>query len=86
VRLLNGEEERPPTAVEKIQGAIRQLAMTIAFKGEAVGVREMRKHLAWYLKGLPHTAPLKEAIFRVKTQEETILLLENYLEKLEAKA
>lgn len=80
VSCLKGEEILFPTPRERILGALRHLDLMINYKGEAVGVKEMRTHLAWYLKGLPYTAPLKQAIFHAKTQHEVICLLDNYLQ------
>lgn len=82
-RHLRGVETGAPKARDKILGAIRHLDLTLALKGEDVGIREMRKHLAWYLKGLPHTAVLKEALFRVKEREQAVSLLTEYLLRLE---
>lgn len=80
--LEEGREIPPPTPLEKIRGAIKHLELTISLKGEDSGIREMRKHLAWYLKGLKHTAPLKEAIFRTKKKAEVMRLLESYAENV----
>jgi nifR3 family TIM-barrel protein len=85
LQYLRGEEVAPPpTTTEKIRGALLHLDLTISFKGEEIGVREMRKHLAWYLKGLRHTAPLKEAIFKATRRSQVAGLLEEYLEKMTA--
>ena len=44
-------------------------------KGENVAVREMRKHAAWYMKGLRGAARLREMVNRAKSQEEIKILL-----------
>lgn len=75
---LNGKEPVYPDPREKIAGALRHLDLTISLKGEEVGVREMRKHLAWYLKGLPRTSSLKDAIFKARTRVEVVNLLEGF--------
>lgn len=80
--LAQGIEILPPSPRDKVRGAIRHLDMVIAEKGEEMGVMEMRKHLAWYLKGLPRTATLKEAIFRARERGPVIILLEEYLQGL----
>ena len=51
---------------------------TAAFKGEEQGVREMRKHLAWYTKGMPHAAETRDKIFKARTAEEAVSLIERY--------
>ncbi|QNB47407.1 tRNA dihydrouridine synthase DusB [Thermanaerosceptrum fracticalcis] len=85
LQYLKGEKVlAPPTIREKIRGAIEHLDLTISFKGEDIGVREIRKHLAWYLKGLSHTAPLKDAIFKATKRSQVVGLLEEYLEKVTA--
>ena len=40
------------------------------YKDERVGVPEMRKHFAWYLKGIPHSSKFKTTAFTVKTYKE----------------
>ena len=77
-RYLEGEELPPPEPLEKIKGALKHLELTIKIKGEEAGVREMRKHLAWYLKGMKHTAPYKEAIFKAKKKDEVVRILYDY--------
>jgi tRNA-dihydrouridine synthase len=39
-------------------------------KGENVAMREMRKHMAWYTAGLPHSAKLRNDINQVETMDE----------------
>lgn len=78
-KYLDGAEITYPTARDRITSAIEHLDLTIQYKGEEIGVREMRKHLAWYLKGLPCTAAVKEGIFKAKTRCEVLELLELYL-------
>lgn len=68
-----------PSPRDKINMAIKHLDLMISFKGEDTGVREMRSHLVWYLKGLPRTAPLKEAIFRLKKRDQVVSILLDYL-------
>ncbi len=83
LRLLTTGEQGPyPTPQEKITMALHHLDLMISFKGEEIGVREMCSHLAWYLKGLSHSAPVKEAIFRAKKRSEIVGLLTDYLNKL----
>jgi nifR3 family TIM-barrel protein len=59
-----------PTLAERVEMALRHLNMTIERKGEYTGVREMRKHLAWYTKGLPGAARLRERINRANSRTE----------------
>lgn len=79
--LEKGELLLPPSPEEKIKGALRHLDLVIKLKGEYIGLKEMRSHLVWYLKGMPRTSSLKEAIFRSEKVEEVRGLLETYLAK-----
>ncbi|MDI3530087.1 MAG: tRNA-dihydrouridine synthase, partial [Thermoanaerobacter sp.] len=71
VHFLNTGELLPePTIQEKIEVIIRHLEMMIEYKGERTGILEMRKHIAWYLKGLHGSARLREAVFKMEKYEE----------------
>jgi nifR3 family TIM-barrel protein len=71
-----------PTPEEKIRVALLHMDRLIQWKGEYIGVREMRKHLAWYLKGLPHSARMREAVNMQETREGMEKLLKNYVDSL----
>ncbi len=79
--LLDGKEDRIPTTREKIYMAIRHLNMACDLNGERVGVKEMRKHIAWYLKGMKNSNEIKNKINTVEEREEVEKLLMLYLEK-----
>lgn len=49
---------------------LRHARLQIEYKGEYVGIREMRKHVAWYTKGLKGAAKLRERINRVESYTE----------------
>lgn len=67
-----------PTLKEKIDMIIRHMFMLIEMKGEHKGICEMRKHAAWYLKGIQNSAPIKERIFTMHSPREIIDLLDNF--------
>lgn len=83
IAYLEGRTIQQPSLQKKIEGAISHLDMTIEQKGEHIGVREMRKHLAWYLKGYSHTAKLKDKIFHAIKREEIVILLQDYISNQE---
>ena len=60
----------PPTRQERKAMIFRHADMLIAAKGEYTGIREMRKHVAWYTAGLPHSARLRGEINRAESLEE----------------
>ena len=49
--------------------------MMLEFKGELAGMREMRKHVAWYTAGYPNSAALRNDINAVATFEELTELI-----------
>ncbi|QGU00500.1 tRNA-dihydrouridine synthase DusB [Candidatus Syntrophocurvum alkaliphilum] len=71
----NGKKIPPPTTEEIINTAIRQLGLTIHYKGEHIAVREMRKHFSWYTKGLNGAAKLRGEINQAETKEQMISTL-----------
>ncbi|MGZ7445673.1 tRNA dihydrouridine synthase DusB [Paenibacillus sp. TH7-28] len=71
-----------PDAHEKIRIAILHMDRLAALKGEHVAVREMRKHLAWYLKGLKGSASIKDLIMEETRRDEMVRILENFVAEL----
>ncbi|MDQ0063652.1 tRNA dihydrouridine synthase DusB [Paenibacillus harenae] len=84
--LATGELLGDPAPREKLEVAILHLDRLIALKNEAVAVREMRKHLAWYLKGLPGGARVKDVIMEETGRDRMVAILENYIRSLEEEA
>lgn len=68
-----------PTAREVREMILRHAADQIAKKGEFVGIREMRKHVAWYTAGMPHSAALRRDSNLISSYEE----LKEILKKLD---
>ncbi len=60
------EKPEEPTLEEKISVILKHLDYVIESKGEYVAVREMRKHVAWYLKGIRGSADVRRAVNTVK--------------------
>ena len=48
---------------------LKHASMLIEYKGEYTGVREMRKHIAWYTAGLPHSAELRRRCNEIESWE-----------------
>nr|WP_282600295.1 tRNA dihydrouridine synthase DusB [Paenibacillus dendritiformis] len=83
--LTTGKLLPDPAPEEKVRIAIIHMDRLIALKGEKVAVREMRKHLAWYLKGLPGAARVKDKVMEETRRDEMVRLLEDYVAGIEAK-
>lgn len=84
--LETGELLPDPTAEEKIRVAILHMDRLVALKGEAVAVREMRKHLAWYLKGLKGSARVKDMVMEGTKRDEMVQILESFVAELDNQA
>ena len=59
----------PPLA-QRMDTAARQFELALEHKGEKIACLEMRKHLAWYLKGVPYASYWKERACKISTAEE----------------
>ena len=77
--VLRGEE-RPaaPSLQERLAQAAEHLDMLIDYKGEHISVKEMRRHISAYLKGLPHAAEFRGRFHKVDTREQFRELLAEY--------
>ena len=70
-----GEKLPKPSAEEVTDMILRHAKMMLEFKGEYTGIREIRKHAAWYTAGYPNSAKLRVAINAVESYEELERLL-----------
>ena len=68
--LHTGEELPPPTLAERAAVILRHLDLLVGYKGEYIGIREMRKHAAWYTRGLKGSAELREQFNRAASRTE----------------
>ncbi len=68
--LHTGEELPPPTLAERAAVILRHLDLLVGYKGEYIGIREMRKHAAWYTRGLKGSAELRERFNRAASRTE----------------
>lgn len=67
-----------PTAQEKAEMTLRHARMLIEYKGEYIGVREMRRHLSDYTKGMSGAAEMRGKINQVETFAEMEALIKKY--------
>lgn len=74
----------PPSTEEKMRVALAHQAFQQAHSGPERAVFEMRKHLCWYVKGLPGAAAFRAAINQVETLEEQRSLLEGFFAAADA--
>ena len=72
-----GKVMEKPSFEEVADMMLRHARMMLEFKGEYTGIREIRKHGAWYTAGYPNSAKLRVMINEVETYEQLEVLLRN---------
>ncbi|MEL1134796.1 tRNA dihydrouridine synthase DusB [Desulfitobacterium sp. THU1] len=65
--LSKGVLQEDPSLEEKIRVASEHFDRVLKYKGERVGLNEMRKHAVWYIKGIRNAALLRDQIMQTKT-------------------
>ena len=71
-----------PSVEEKINMCFYHLERLLEVKPERVAILEMRSFVSWYIKGLPNAVAFKNELFKVKTKENLVNLLNNYFKEL----
>lgn len=80
IHYINTGELLPlPSTEEKIETALNHLKMLIEYKNEYIGIREMRKHIGWYTKGLPNSSETRVLINKAESKDEIIELLYKFI-------
>ena len=74
--------ERPDVAELKAM-ILRHARLQLQYKGEYTGIREMRKHVAWYTAGYPHSAAIRRRVNEIETIGQLEEMLESIPEKLD---
>lgn len=77
--LATGELLPKPDRKEILDMILRHARMLIAYKGEFTAIREMRKHTAWYVTGLPYATDIRNRINYVESIEEMEEMLTGYM-------
>ncbi len=74
--LNRGELRSKPNNQEKRELILRHAALQLEYKGEYIGVREMRKHLSWYTVGMPNSARFRQMINTMESMEQLVEAVE----------
>lgn len=77
--LKNGAILSEPSVEERVNMILEHMDKLIELKGEYVGIKEMRKHIVWYLKGLPNSSKLKNQVFNITQRGKIEKLLREYM-------
>ena len=81
VEIMEGREPADPTPSERAAMALRHFQFFADLSGERVALREMRKHLAWYAKGLSNASRFRDMINRIDGKEELIQAMESFFHR-----
>jgi tRNA-dihydrouridine synthase B len=76
-----GEEMAPPTVAQRVEVAKQHLLGSVRWKGEKLGILEMRRHYTNYLKGLPHIKDYKSHMVQSMDVQEICDLLDEVAEQ-----
>lgn len=68
-----------PSIEEVVEMILRHARMQVKFSGEYLGIRQMRKHVAWYTTGYPGSSKLRGMVNQVESMAELEQLLETYI-------
>ena len=68
--LQTGEKNREPSNEEKLKVILEHIDLATQNKGEYTAVREMRKHIAWYTKGMPNATNIRECVNKIESIQE----------------
>ena len=81
---LNGKEIRKISKEEKLKIIIEHIELETKEKGELTGVREMRKHLAFYIKGTENASEIRNKINFIDDKNKLEEVLTDYFTNIEA--
>ena len=73
-----GEKLLKPTNQEKYEILKEHIELDITYKGEAVALNEMRKHIAWYTKNMPDSSAFRNEINHIENKEELMKKMKEY--------
>ncbi len=73
---IEGKPYTAPTIKERHEAVCEHINLLIADKGEYIGVREARKHVAWYIKGLSGAAAMRNRVNLAESKEQMLLLID----------
>ena len=78
IAYLNGDRYEMPSNREVLNTILMHYELLNAEKGEYTAVREMRKHIAWYIKGMKNASAMRNEINLLESKEEVIKKLKEF--------
>ena len=82
INYLEGKPQREVSNRERLEVIKEHIELEVKEKGEDTGIKEMRKHLAYYVKNTKHASKIRDKINKIAKKEELIDCLSEYFENL----
>ena len=82
IKELNGEAVKEISNKQKLNIIKEHLDLAIKDKGEYIAIREMRKHICWYIKNLKDSSKVREKINKIEDVDELKKCLEEYFNNI----
>lgn len=76
--LQNGKQAQKRSKKEILETILKHIELELEEKGEYTGIREMRKHISWYTKGMENSSVIRNYINQIENKEELIKALTEY--------
>jgi tRNA-dihydrouridine synthase B len=74
-----GEKLSPPTMEERVRATKKHLEFSVRWKGDRLGIFEMRRHYSNYFKGIPDFKPFRTRLVEVETISEVAAILDEVI-------
>lgn len=82
IQYLKGEKVTDVTNKEKLEIMLKHIDLEVKEKGENVAIKEMRKHISYYIKNLPSATTIRNEVNKIEKQDELVACLTEYFNKL----
>ena len=82
VNYLSGNMQRSVTNEERLNVILEHINLEIQEKGESTAIKEMRKHLAYYIRNTKDASKLREKINKIDNKEELVDCLNEYFKNI----
>lgn len=78
-----GHYQKKPSALQVRDMVLKHAKWQLDYKGEYIGIREMRKHVAWYTAGYPYSAALRNKVNEIENRKELEVLMDEFVKTAE---
>ena len=82
IKELNGEQKEEISNTQKLAVIKEHLELAVKEKGEYIAIREMRKHICWYIKNLKDSSTIREKVNKIEQTDELVEVLEEYFNNI----